>query len=281
MKLQVSQPCSQDWNTMTPQEQGRFCGSCQKVVIDFTTMSDSEIISHFQNYKGNTCGRFYDNQLNTKLKIIEKVKPSFWSRFVAASFALFLISSPSYSNNLPKDKSHSSLFQKQTKPSDKKIDDDSYIKIEGIVTDSLRYSLSDVIVSVKEVKITQITDANGNFEILIPKETLKNTPVLTFEINKFGYTTTTLTLDFSDEKTQNSYLRFMLTEAVVLEEKGIETTRVITMGMVATPLVIVEEDHCPSDSTQNIIQGGAFGKEVQVIEKKSFWQRFKSIFQKK
>ncbi|WP_291726295.1 hypothetical protein [Bernardetia sp.] len=279
MKIQIAEPCSENWDRMTSQDKGRFCGACQKVVIDFTTMTDTEIINHFQNYKGNTCGRFHETQLDTHLKSIEKAKSSFWSKFVAAGFALFLISMPSYSNNFPTDKSQSSLLQKQTKPSDKKINDDNHIKIEGTVTDSLRYSISDAIISIKEIKVTQITDANGNFEILIPKEVLRNTPILTFEINKFGYTTTTLTLDFSDEKTQNSYLHFILKEAVVLEEEAHESIR---MGAVLS-VKIVEKDHCTSDSTQNVEQEGVYGKEaeISITEKKSFWQYFKSIFNKK
>ena len=42
----IPNPCSEDWNTMTPDDNGRFCGSCQKVVIDFTTYSTHEILAH-------------------------------------------------------------------------------------------------------------------------------------------------------------------------------------------------------------------------------------------
>ena len=43
----LSYVCSEDWNNMKPCEQGRFCGSCQKTVVDFTEKSDAEIQEMF------------------------------------------------------------------------------------------------------------------------------------------------------------------------------------------------------------------------------------------
>ena len=32
----IPEPCHENWNKMTPQEQGRHCAVCSKVVVDFT-----------------------------------------------------------------------------------------------------------------------------------------------------------------------------------------------------------------------------------------------------
>ena len=64
LRITIPEPCHEDWNAMTPAQQGRHCASCNKIVMDFTTMSDAQIIAYFQSTKGNTCGRFYNNQLN-------------------------------------------------------------------------------------------------------------------------------------------------------------------------------------------------------------------------
>ncbi len=62
--IAIKKPCTENWETMTPNEKGRHCFSCQKTVVDFTTMSDSQIIHYFQNYQGKTCGRFLETQVN-------------------------------------------------------------------------------------------------------------------------------------------------------------------------------------------------------------------------
>lgn len=64
VKLSVADPCHEDWNAMNPQEQGRFCSVCSKVVVDFSKMSDQEVLSLIDtSKKGDTCGQFTQNQL--------------------------------------------------------------------------------------------------------------------------------------------------------------------------------------------------------------------------
>ncbi len=63
--LHINEPCTQNWDEMTPTEKGRFCASCQKTVFDFTTATDNEIIKHIEKMNGNMfCGQFEEGQLN-------------------------------------------------------------------------------------------------------------------------------------------------------------------------------------------------------------------------
>lgn len=65
-KLTIPEPCTESWDKMTPNENGRFCLSCSKTVIDFTSMLSSEIEHFFiQNQNKNVCGRFKNSQLET------------------------------------------------------------------------------------------------------------------------------------------------------------------------------------------------------------------------
>jgi hypothetical protein len=48
---------------MTPQEQGRFCGQCEKMVVDFSQMNDQEIVDQIKKASRGLCGRFYEDQL--------------------------------------------------------------------------------------------------------------------------------------------------------------------------------------------------------------------------
>ncbi|HEV8511928.1 MAG TPA: carboxypeptidase-like regulatory domain-containing protein [Cyclobacteriaceae bacterium] len=61
--LDIKKPCSENWESFTSTSAGGFCSSCSKTVIDFTKMTDSEILNFFSNQKDKTCGRFRSDQL--------------------------------------------------------------------------------------------------------------------------------------------------------------------------------------------------------------------------
>lgn len=52
---------------MTSAQNGRLCSSCNKVVIDFTNLSDAEVLAVIQQSSAKLCGRFTDAQLNRPL----------------------------------------------------------------------------------------------------------------------------------------------------------------------------------------------------------------------
>lgn len=62
-KLSINKPCQQKFSSFEPTPEGGFCGSCQKVVVDFTNMTDAEIKDYFKTVTGKTCGRFGESQL--------------------------------------------------------------------------------------------------------------------------------------------------------------------------------------------------------------------------
>lgn len=64
-KIAIPEPCQENWDKMTPNENGRFCISCSKTVIDFSIMSDNQIQDFFIKNQGkNICGRFKNKQLD-------------------------------------------------------------------------------------------------------------------------------------------------------------------------------------------------------------------------
>ncbi len=52
---------------MLPSAGGRHCTSCLKTVVDFSLMSDREILSWLTNADGKVCGRFSAGQLDRNL----------------------------------------------------------------------------------------------------------------------------------------------------------------------------------------------------------------------
>jgi hypothetical protein len=65
-KITIPEPCHENWDKMTPKENGRFCLSCSKTVVDFTSMLPNEVQHFFiQNQNKKICGRFKNSQLDT------------------------------------------------------------------------------------------------------------------------------------------------------------------------------------------------------------------------
>lgn len=65
LSLTIPSPCTEKWDNFSTTSYGGFCRSCSKEVIDFTTMTEDEIIAFLKTKPTNTCGRFHASQLKT------------------------------------------------------------------------------------------------------------------------------------------------------------------------------------------------------------------------
>jgi hypothetical protein len=92
IQLSIPKPCHENWDAMTPVEKGRFCGSCQKQVVDFSNMSDRQVAEFFKKPStGSVCGRFMTDQLERHIEIPKKRIP--WLKyFFQFTIPAFLIS---------------------------------------------------------------------------------------------------------------------------------------------------------------------------------------------
>lgn len=75
-KITIPEPCHENWNDMTPEEQGRHCKVCNKTVVDFTKSSKEEIVEKVENSSENVCGRFTNRQVVSSSFPIKKVAAS-------------------------------------------------------------------------------------------------------------------------------------------------------------------------------------------------------------
>lgn len=85
-ELSIKEPCAQNFDSFSKTAKGGYCGSCAKEVIDFTTMSQTQIISYFSEPKKNTCGRFQNSQL---MQYEPKTLRNMNTNFVSKGVALF------------------------------------------------------------------------------------------------------------------------------------------------------------------------------------------------
>ncbi len=99
-KVVIPKPCNEGWDTMIPNVDGRHCDSCNKTVIDFTSMTLEQIKSHLgKNNGAKICGHFNVTQVELYRPILhrkliglnEYIERTISFRFLRA-ISLFLVS---------------------------------------------------------------------------------------------------------------------------------------------------------------------------------------------
>jgi len=110
-QLLIYNPCHEQWGAMEPNTEGRFCGSCQKTVVDFTTMSDPELLAWFAGGRRNICGRLTEEQLNRDLVPARAPKKKVWMVWWQFLVAGLLVSSEASSQVKPPKESVSQSYE--------------------------------------------------------------------------------------------------------------------------------------------------------------------------
>lgn len=87
-KIIIAKPCHENWNKMTPEEQGRHCAVCSKVVKDFTKMKTDDIVHTLKSTEGEICGRINVKELTP---VNKKQKIYFWINGVIFRKAIYPI----------------------------------------------------------------------------------------------------------------------------------------------------------------------------------------------
>ena len=92
-QIDILSPCAANWQDMVPQNGGRHCHSCNKMVMDFTAMPGAKIIEYLSQHK-SVCGQFYSHQLielNRSLVYDRRIHLK-WRRLMAAACVAGLLS---------------------------------------------------------------------------------------------------------------------------------------------------------------------------------------------
>ena len=179
IQLQVPEPCHQNWNKMTETDKGRFCLSCQKEVIDFSLMSDKQILEYISSSNKKICGRFAEPQLNRDLISKKEIKLPWIKYFMHVIIPALLISHKSSAQEI---KIGDSIVCQPRNLVDKGIligkvgglavgngDKHKSKIIRGKVTDENAGPLAGVVISIKGTNNRTETDNEGFFK-LITKE---------------------------------------------------------------------------------------------------------------
>jgi len=168
LQLSIPEPCHENWHKMTPTQQGRFCNACAKEVIDFSMMTDSEVLNYFTTLSNEkVCGRALPTQLDrTITRPKESKKRLFWYwNYIVMFFMLFSKTNAAKAQGGVKAATEFS----PVKPADILTGDimiTSWV-VKGKVTDKDGNPVPYATVMIKGTKSGVSADLNGGFSIKV------------------------------------------------------------------------------------------------------------------
>lgn len=207
--LHIPTPCHEDWNQMTPQQQGRFCSSCQKTVIDFSVLSDNQVLNIMSKATGNVCGRFQNDQLNRPLQPQHQpAKRNF--KWLMATLASLWLSNKSMAQGLVGKITVSPQPAVKTDTVKTKV---LYKKVtlKGKVTDELGQPIAHANLFCREYNARTTADSNGMFQLVIRNVKSKQLPML---VTSTGYQDKPLNLYLDGKEQQLHILMSFLTDTL-------------------------------------------------------------------
>jgi carboxypeptidase-like protein len=196
VNIKVPQPCHENWNNMTPKEQGWFCGSCQTVVVDFTAMSDKEMLDYISKAAGqHACGRFSNDQLNRNIETPRKQRLFTWAYIWNFLLATFLVTD-SYAQKQPVVNKKPNVQLPNLSPTvgTFAVDEREHVpskEISGtIIAQDSKQPIAGATIMVQGITRGVVTDSLGRFKIMVDDNT-----AITLEISSVGYETQTLVMN--------------------------------------------------------------------------------------
>lgn len=191
--LKIPEPCHENWNRMTTVEQGRFCHSCAKTVIDFSVMTDDEILDHFSKSTGNVCGRFMTKQLNRSIDVPGHHRKRYsWQYVWNMLLAMFLHGSAANAQQNPL-QGKVAVTAQQARPLQQNLSGGFDIPkpkrlAVKLIDEESNQPVAFATVTIPERNLTIVTDSVGVFDVpgSLPDQEY------TIEISSIGYETTTI-----------------------------------------------------------------------------------------
>lgn len=188
--LSIANPCSENWNNMTTTSHGAFCLQCQKEVIDFSKLSDDQILNYFNTTQELTCGKVKSSQLNRMISssVSNNYKqPHYYQFFIGLFVSTFWNNSALAKTTIFDRNKPNTFFSENVLLSINETKKDSSKNIiKGKVLDKeTNEPIPFANVFIKDFGIGVSTDLDGKFSLSIPDSLSKYN--LTLKINFLGY----------------------------------------------------------------------------------------------
>ncbi|MFK7776294.1 MAG: carboxypeptidase-like regulatory domain-containing protein [Saprospiraceae bacterium] len=214
IQFQIPEPCSESWNKMHSLPGGRFCDNCEKTVVDFSQMTDNELVRFFEKNDQKLCGRFRSDQLDKEIEL-PRVANSFQRLKSIAAVAVGLLTW----NSVEAQTAHirGNIIKVETTIQKDKNNQPSKNKIEGIVKGQNGEVLIGVSIFLEKNKGTT-TDIKGKFEL----EILNDWESFEVTFSYIGFETQVIEFDKKDILAKKS------AEVKMMEAENVLTEAVVT-----------------------------------------------------
>ncbi len=241
LTLTIPEPCGEDFNAMTPVKGGKFCGSCEKTIVDFRTMNDYQILDFYQQNNGKICGVFNQVQLNRAMSFPMEAKPTRNWKAVAALAAGLMFGSglvaQTTAPTLGKIAMTKQAVSKGTQTTDSTIPNRV---VKGIVKDQeYQETLIGANIIIEGTNLATNTDFDGFFEITVPSDL----DTIELTISYTGFETQTILFN-------PQYPIPKRTIEVNLESNAPMMGDVIVMGIMVMP----DLEETPTCGTEEVVK---------------------------
>lgn len=178
-KVHIPEPCHEDWAQMSSEGKGRYCDSCEKVVVDFTNFSRQEIEDHLRKASSQTCGRFQKTQLSNPVLdgyTFYRFPVQRLRMFVMAFVAAFGLGFFGISGNELEASGLSGLSETEMVLADSERGDSLRVrgKVLSVIDNEPLMYVTVLARKEGEVIAGTMSDAEGNFELVVSKDKLIN-----------------------------------------------------------------------------------------------------------
>ncbi len=203
-KFSIPNPCNMKWEEMNPIDENRkHCSSCDRVIVDFTRMSDGQLLDFFRKNK-NACGKFAPHQLDREiLADVERKNNPGWKNIFILPSLLFGMETFAQQNPVQQVVSPPQISTgKEIIPTNRNVEANDSIVVQGTVVDSTTQepiAFANVLV-IDSTNITNImgclTDTSGKFIFKIPRP--DNPNALKLYVAMIGYAPFSEHIPFAD-----------------------------------------------------------------------------------
>ncbi len=234
VKISIAKPCAENWEQMLPAERGRHCAACDRLITDFSTKSDQEILDYLKHANGKLCGRFNNEQLERNLIQETKLRSiSNWEK-VAASLLFFIGVEKANASDFSVSSNSLTYIESKTDTDknihrEKEVVKQDTIEIKGTIVDErTKEPIPFVVIISEKYSIKTTTDFDGKFKILVPH--LTDSKEFELQIKQIGYKDKIVT--YSIDKIFDKDLYETLNASINLKNIHVST---YTMGIFVEP----------------------------------------------